>query len=90
MSPPARVGESLVSRVLIELMRAVPAVFTIGWLAPAVVWLMQGRIERALAALAVAAIAASFGADRALRSPLAKRRAFRVSKGSRKICRVPS
>jgi hypothetical protein len=66
MSPPARAGESLASRALIALMRAVPALFTIGWLAAAAVWLLQGRLERALAALAVAGIAASFGARIAL------------------------
>jgi peroxiredoxin family protein len=48
--------------------------------AAAVVWLAQGRIERALAALAVAAIAASFGARTALfgrRWPSGQRSGFR-------------
>jgi hypothetical protein len=62
MSRPARMGESFASRALIALMRAVPALFTLGWLAAAVVWLVQGRVEHALAALAVALVAASFGA----------------------------
>jgi hypothetical protein len=61
MSRSGRVGESLASRALIALMRAVPALFTVGWMAAAVVWLSQGRPGRALAALAVAVIAASFG-----------------------------
>lgn len=66
MSSPARMGESLASRALIALMRAVPALFTVGWLAVAVVWLAQGRPGRALAAVAVALVAASFGARIAL------------------------
>jgi hypothetical protein len=41
-------------------------VFTIGWLTAAGVWLVQGRQGGALAAVAVAAIAASFGARIAL------------------------
>jgi hypothetical protein len=59
MSRAARVAEGLASRAPIALMRAVPALFTVGWLAAAVVWLVQGRLERALAALAVALVAAS-------------------------------
>jgi hypothetical protein len=68
MSPSARVGESTASRVLIALMRVVPMLFTVGWLAAAVVWLGQGRLERALAAVAGALVAASFGARIALSS----------------------
>jgi hypothetical protein len=68
MKPSARVGQSLAARAVIALMRAVPALFTVGWLAAAGVWLLQGRLERALAAVAVAAIAASFGARIALLS----------------------
>jgi hypothetical protein len=68
MSTSARVGQSLAARAVIALMRAVPALFTVGWLAAAGVWLLQGRLERALAAVAVAAIAASFGARIALLS----------------------
>jgi hypothetical protein len=79
MSGPARMGESRASRALIALMRAVPAVFTIGWLAAAAVWLLQGWLERALIVLAVAAIAASRRADRALQPPITRRPAFRVS-----------
>jgi hypothetical protein len=66
MTRSARVGQSPASRALIALMRAVPALFTVGWLAAAVVWLVQGRLERALAAVAVALVAASFGARIAL------------------------
>lgn len=66
MSRSARVGQSPASRALIALMRAVPALFTVGWLAAAVVWLVQGRLERTLAAVAVALVAASFGARIAL------------------------
>lgn len=66
MSPSARAGESLASRALIALMRAVPALFTVGWLAAAVVWLAEERPGRALGALAVAVVAASFGARIAL------------------------
>jgi hypothetical protein len=42
-------------------MRAVPALFTVGWLTAGAVWLLQGRLERALIAILVAAVAASFG-----------------------------
>jgi hypothetical protein len=66
MTRSGRVGDSLASRALIALMRAVPALFTLGWLAAAVVWLVQGRLERAVAALVVALVAASFGARIAL------------------------
>jgi hypothetical protein len=66
MSPSGRAGDGLASRALIALMRAVPALLTVGWPAAAVVWLAQGRLERALAALAVAAIPASCGAQIAL------------------------
>jgi hypothetical protein len=62
MSTSARVGQSLAGRPAIALMRSVPALFTVGWLAAAGVWLVRGRLERAAAAVAVAAIAASFGA----------------------------
>ena len=61
MTPAPCPGESLAARALIALMRAVPALLTVGWLAAAGVWLLQGRLERALAALAVALVAASFG-----------------------------
>jgi hypothetical protein len=66
MSPSGRAGDGLSLRALIALARAVPALFAVGWLAAAVVWLPRGRLERALAALAVAAIAASFGGRIAL------------------------
>jgi hypothetical protein len=62
MNPPARQGEGLAARALIALVRAVPALFTVGWVVAAVVWLVQGRPERAVTAVIVAAIAASFGA----------------------------
>jgi hypothetical protein len=41
-------------------MRAVPGLSSLGWLAATGVWLPQGRLERAPAALAVALVAASF------------------------------
>jgi hypothetical protein len=44
----------------------VPALFAIGWLAAGAVWLLHGRLERALAAVLVAAIAASLGVRIAL------------------------
>ena len=61
MSPPRRVGEGVTSGAVIALMRAVPALFTVGWLVAAGVWLVQGWLERGVAAVAVALIAASFG-----------------------------
>jgi hypothetical protein len=66
MSPSTRAGASLPARAVVALMRAVPALFTTGWLIAAAVWLVQGRLERALVALLVAAIAASFGVRIAL------------------------
>jgi hypothetical protein len=42
MSRSGQVGESLALRALIALMRAVPALFTVGWLAAVAVWLLQG------------------------------------------------
>jgi hypothetical protein len=73
MSPSARAGESLASRALIALMRAVPALFTVGWLAATVVWLAQGRLGRALVALAVAVIRRELRrADRVLQPPLSR------------------
>jgi hypothetical protein len=66
MTPPAYARQGPAARAVIALMRAVPALFTVGWLAAAAVWLVQGRLERALAAVAVALIAASFGARIAL------------------------
>jgi hypothetical protein len=61
MSRPRRAGERLAARAVIALMRAVPALFTVGWLVAAAVWLVQGWLERGVAAVAVALIAASFG-----------------------------
>jgi hypothetical protein len=58
MSPSIRAGGSVAARALVALMRAVPALFATGWLAAGAVWLLQGRLERALAAVLVAAIAA--------------------------------
>jgi hypothetical protein len=66
MSPSTRAGAGVAARALVALMRAVPALFTTGWLVAAAVWLLQGRLDRALAALAVAAIAAGFGVRIAL------------------------
>jgi hypothetical protein len=66
MSPSGRASEGLALRALIALMRTVPALVQGRLLAAAVVWLARGRLERALAALAVAAIAASLGARSAL------------------------
>jgi hypothetical protein len=66
MSPSTRVGAGLAARAIVALMRAVPALFAIGWLAAGAVWLLHGRLERALAAVLVAAIAASLGVRIAL------------------------
>jgi len=49
---------------------AVPALFTVGWLAAGAGWLLQTRLERALVAILVAAVAASFG----MRIAIASRR----------------
>jgi hypothetical protein len=68
MSPSTRVGASVAARAVVALMRAVPALFTTGWLTAGAVWLVQSRLERALAALVVAAIAASLGLRIALAS----------------------
>jgi hypothetical protein len=61
MSSPRRAGEGVAARAVIALMRAVPALFTVGWLLAGAVWLVQGWLERGVAALVVALIAASFG-----------------------------
>jgi hypothetical protein len=61
MSPSTRVGAGIAARAVAQLMRAAPALFATTWLAAAAVWLLQGRLERALAAGLVAAIAASVG-----------------------------
>ena len=68
MSPSTRVGAGMAARAVVALMRAVPALFATGWLAAAAVWLLQGWLERALAAFLVAAIAASLGIRIALAS----------------------
>ena len=70
MSPSTLAGAGLAARAVVALMRAVPALFTVGWLAAGAVWLLQGRLERALVAVLVAAVAASFG----IRIALASRR----------------
>jgi hypothetical protein len=56
------VRQGVTARAIIALMRAVPALFTLGWMVAAVIWLVQDRPERAVTALIVAAIAGSFGA----------------------------
>jgi hypothetical protein len=68
MSPSTRVGEGIMARAVVALMRAMPALVATGWLAAAAVWLLQGRLERALAAVLVAAIAAGLGMRIALAS----------------------
>jgi hypothetical protein len=61
MSPSTRVGASVAARAIVALMRAVPALFTTGWLAAGAFWLLQGQFERALAAVLVATVSASLG-----------------------------
>ena len=39
-----------------------PALFTLGWVVAAVIWLVQDRPEGAVTAVMVAAIAGTFGA----------------------------
>ncbi|MGH2714409.1 MAG: hypothetical protein ACRDM7_11095 [Thermoleophilaceae bacterium] len=68
MSPSTRVGGGVAARAVVALMRAVPALFASGWLAAGAVWLLQGRLERALAAVLVAVLAASLGMRIALAS----------------------
>jgi hypothetical protein len=68
MSPSSRAGAGVAARALVALMRAVPALFTVGWLAAGAVWLLQARLERALVAIVVAAVAASFGVRIAIAS----------------------
>jgi predicted membrane-bound mannosyltransferase len=70
MSPSSRAGAGLAARAVVALMRAVPALFTVGWLAAGAAWLLQGRLERALVAILVAGVAASFG----MRIAIASRR----------------
>ena len=70
MSPSTRAGAGLPARAVVALVRAVPALFTVGWLTAGAVWLLQGRLERALIAILVAAVAASFG----MRIAIASRR----------------
>jgi hypothetical protein len=50
MSPSTRVGAGMAARAVAQLMSGAPALFATGWLAAAAVWLLQGRLERALAA----------------------------------------
>jgi hypothetical protein len=70
MSPSTLAGASLAARAVVAPMRAVPALFTVGWSVAGAVWLLQGRLERALVAVLVAAVAASFG----MRIAIASRR----------------
>jgi hypothetical protein len=55
---------------VVALVRAVPALFTVGWLTAGAAWLLQALLERALIAILVAAVAASFG----MRIAIASRR----------------
>jgi hypothetical protein len=43
MRSSAPVRQGVAARAIIALMRAVPVLFTVGWVVAAVVWLVQGR-----------------------------------------------
>jgi hypothetical protein len=67
MSPSTHAGAGA-ARVVVALMRAVAALFATGWLVVAAVWLLDGRLEPALAAAGVAAVVAGLGMLTALLS----------------------
>ena len=68
MTPPAvRRGQPpLAVRAVIAAMRAVPALFALGWLVAGAAWLMTGSAARAALALLLAVIAASYGLGAAM------------------------
>lgn len=61
-------GPPLAARAVIAAMRAVPAMFTLGWLGARGGVAVDGSTDRAALALALAAIAASYGVRAAVAS----------------------